>query len=154
MATVDPFLRPLSELADDAFLSLDEAATYDEVLARLRDAHAGSLVALKAGKVSGVFTERDVLNKCVLEGTRGGTPLRELMTGAPAVLPLSATVADAVALMHGRRIRNIPLVDGAGAPKGLLTVGRIIRFLAYAFPAEVVNLPPRPGQVSDESEGA
>ena len=154
MATVNPFLRPLSELAEDDYLGIDEAASYDEVLSRLRDAHAGSAVITKGGKVTGVFTERDVLNRCVLERVGGGTPVGTLMTPRPATLGLTATVADALSLMHGRRIRNIPLVDESGAPKGLLTVGRLIRFLAYAFPAEVVNLPPRPGQVTDESEGA
>lgn len=154
MTNVNPFQRPLLELADDAFVAVDEGATYEEVLGRLRDAHAGSLVVTKGGRVSGVFTERDVLNKCVLEGLRPGTPVRELMTGSPVTLPVTATVADAVQLMHERRIRNVPLLDEGGAPRGLLTVGRVIRFLAYAFSAEVVNLPPRPGQVSDESEGA
>lgn len=154
MTTLDPFRRPLAELADDAYIAVDERASYEEVLARLRDAHAGSLVVTKAGRVCGVFTERDVLNRCALEGVGPGTPVGTLMTAQPATLGVSATVAEALALMHGRRIRNIPLVDAAGAPQGLLTVGRLIRFLAYAFPAEVVNLPPRPGQVSDETEGA
>lgn len=154
MATVNPFLRPLAELADDGFIAVDERVSYDEVLGRLRDVHAGSLIVTKGGKVSGVFTERDVLNRCALENVGGSTPVGTLMTPRPATLPLTATVTEALALMHGRRVRNIPLVDEAGTPKGLLTVGRLIRFLAYAFPAEVVNLPPRPGQVGDETEGA
>lgn len=154
MAPVNPFLRPLAELADDQFLGVDEAAPYGEVLGRLRDARSGSAVVTRNGKVTGIFTERDVLNRCVLEGVGGGTPVGTLMTPNPATLAPTATVADALSLMHGRRVRNIPLVDGSGAPKGLLTVGRLIRFLAYAFPAEVVNLPPRPGQVTDDSEGA
>lgn len=154
MATTDPFLRPLSELADEAWLSLDEATGYGTVLEKLREARTGSLVVTRAGKVAGVFTERDILNKCLLEGTRPGTPLRELMTQTPATLTLGATVREAITLMNQRRIRNLPLVDADGAPKGLLTVGRLIRFLAFAFPSEVVNLPPRPGQVVEEVEGA
>ncbi|TBR19773.1 CBS domain-containing protein [bacterium] len=154
MAPVNPFRRPLAELADDDFLAVDEKTPYDEVLGRMRGSHAGSLVVTKGGKVTGVFTERDVLNRCALESVGGGTPVGTLMTPKPATLALTATVAEALTLMHGRRVRNIPLVDEKGAPKGLLTVGRLIRFLAYAFPAEVVNLPPRPGQVSDETEGA
>ncbi|MBI5595109.1 MAG: CBS domain-containing protein [Elusimicrobia bacterium] len=154
MASTDPFLRPLSELADEPWLSLDEATGYGAVLEKLREHHTGSLVVTRAGKVVGVFTERDVLNKCFLEGTRPGTPLRELMTPAPATLPLGATVKEAIALMNQRRIRNLPLVGESGTPRGLLTVGRLIRFLAFAFPSEVVNLPPRPGQVVEEVEGA
>ena len=154
MTTIDPFLRPLAELADDAFIAVEETASYGSVLASLRQAHAGSLIVTRGGAVAGIFTERDVLNKCLLEATRPETPVRELMTPAPATLPLTATVRDAIALMNARRVRNLPLVDGRGAPKGLLTVGRLIRFLAYAFPAEVVNLPPRPGQVAEEVDGA
>lgn len=154
MNTVDPFLRPLAELADDSFLAVDEATAYGTVLAALRQAHAGSLIVTRHGAVAGVFTERDVLNKCLLAETRPETPVRELMTPAPASLPLTATVREAIALMNTRHVRNLPLIDAAGAPKGLLTVGRLIRFLAYAFPAEVMNLPPRPGQVAEEVDGA
>ncbi|MDE2293341.1 MAG: CBS domain-containing protein [Elusimicrobia bacterium] len=154
MTLVDPFLRPLSELSGDPWLALPEATPYSEAVERMRESRAGSLVVVKDGRPAGVFTERDVLNKCLLEGLAPATPLSSLMTPAPVTLPATATVREAIALMHAKRIRNIPLVDAAGAPKGLLTVGRLIRFLAYAFPAEVVNLPPRPGQVTEEVEGA
>ena len=154
MASADPFVRPLSELADDAFLQLDADTPYGEALKRLRAAHAGSLIVTRGGKAAGVFTERDVLNKTLLEATPAATPISKLMTADPAVLELKATVREAVALMDTRRIRNVPLVDEGGKPLGLLTVGRLIRFLADAFPAEVVNLPPRPGQITEEVEGA
>ncbi|MBI3297745.1 MAG: CBS domain-containing protein [Elusimicrobia bacterium] len=154
MPTVDPFSRPLTDLADDAFLVMEESTGYGAVLEALRTARAGSMILTKDGAVAGVFTERDILNKCLLEGTRPETPVRELMSPRPSTLPLTATVREAIALMDSKHVRNLPLVDGAGAPKGLLTVGRLIRFLAYAFPAEVVNLPPRPGQVAEEADGA
>ena len=154
MASADPFVRPLAELTDDAFLQLDADTPYGEALERLRAAHAGSVIVTRSGKVAGVFTERDVLNKALLERTPAATPLSKLMTPDPAVLSLKATVREAVALMDARRIRNVPLVDEGGKPLALLTVGHVIRFLADAFPAEVVNLPPRPGQVTEEVEGA
>ena len=154
MASADPFVRPLAELADDAFLQLDAATSYGEALERLRAAHAGSVIVTRGGKVAGVFTERDVLNKSLLEALPASTPLSKLMTPEPAFLSPKATVREAVALMDARRIRNIPLIDEGGKPLALLTVGRLIRFLADAFPAEVVNLPPRPAQVTEEVEGA
>jgi len=45
-------------------------------------------------------------------------------------------------------------VDEAGRPVGVLSVKRIVHYLAEHFPATVYNLPPDPGVVPQEREGA
>lgn len=151
---LDPFAEKLSQLDHTEPLHADESAAYGEILQLFQARRAGAVVLTRKGKVSGVFTERDVLNKCLLEGVDPRTPVREFMTSAPAAVRGDATVGEAIALMHERKVRNLPMVDAAGRLVGLLTVGRIIRYLASAFPAEVVNLPPKPSQVTEEVEGA
>lgn len=135
-------------------LVVEETTTYGDVLKRMRTADRGSVIVCKHGAVSGIFTERDVLNKHALENVKEATPIRELMTPKPVTITGETTVGEAVELMHSKNFRNLPLVDGKGRPQGLLTVGRIIRYLADHFPAEVVNLPPKLNQVTSEPEGA
>ncbi len=50
--------------------------------------------------------------------------------------------------------RNIPIVDDAGRAVAVLRTLDIIHFLGEAFPAQVLNLPPRPHQLIPEGEGA
>jgi hypothetical protein len=50
--------------------------------------------------------------------------------------------------------RNIPIVGDDGKAVSVLRTIDIIHFLAEAFPATVMNLPPRPHQKILEPEGA
>jgi hypothetical protein len=50
--------------------------------------------------------------------------------------------------------RNGPIVDDAGIVQGIVRPQDVLRYLAEAFPEEVLNLPPRPHQKMKESEGA
>ena len=63
-------------------------------------------------------------------------------------------IRDAIALMETGRFRNVPIVDGDGFVQGIVRPQDVMRYLAEAFPEEVLNLPPRPHQQMMESEGA
>ena len=72
----------------------------------------------------------------------------------------NAFVTGTTSILSGNRI-DIEAVDtNSSTPNisqvnvGLLTVGRLIRYLASVFPTEVVNLPPKPSQVTSDVEGA
>lgn len=56
--------------------------------------------------------------------------------------------------MHQGHCRNLPVVDEAGAPTGVLSVANIVRYLVEHVPSAVDNLPPEPGQVHGAREGA
>lgn len=135
-------------------LILEDSVPYGEALRILREAQRGSAIVCRGGKVCGIFTERDVLNRCVLEGVRAETTIRDLMTPNPRTVRAETTLGEAVELMHRHGVRNLPLVDGLSRPQGLVTVGGIIRYLADHYPAEVMNLPPVLHQVSHDTEGA
>jgi CBS-domain-containing membrane protein len=48
----------------------------------------------------------------------------------------------------------VPLVDDGGRLVGVVRPVDVLKFLAEAFPEELLNLPPRPHQRMRESEGA
>lgn len=154
LTKVDPFVQSLANLKDTEPLTVEESAAYGEVLRLLRERRASSILLLRGGRLAGVLTERDILSKCLLEDIPDTTPVSKLMTPDPVTIREDATVGEALAKMHKHHVRNLPMEDARGRLTGLLTVGRLIRFLAFAFPAEVVNLPPKPAQVTEEVEGA
>lgn len=112
------------------------------------------LVVDAEGRLVGVLTERDIFGRLV--GTRSdlGQPVETLMTTEPRTLRLEQTVRDAIELMETGRYRNIPIVDANGRLAGVVRQQDILRFLAESFPEELLNLPPRPHQRMEESEGA
>ena len=76
------------------------------------------------------------------------------MTTDPRTLDLDQTIGDAIDLMQTGRYRNVPLVDGDGQLVGVVRQQDIIKYLAEAFPEELLNLPPRPHQRMEQPEGA
>ncbi|MBI5202797.1 MAG: CBS domain-containing protein [Elusimicrobia bacterium] len=145
--------EPIKHIDLLAPVVVDEQTPYSEVLAQMRRQARGSVVICKGQNVTGVFTERDYLYKHCLERVDPKTPIGEIMSSHPVTVTSKTTLGEAVELMHDKKFRNLPIVDDRGRPVGLLTVGRIIRYLAENFPREVVNLPPTM-QVSDETDGA
>ena len=134
---------------------LRETATVTEAaLGMLRARQAAVLVVDPRGRLTGIFTERDLLTRVIGRGIDPkGTALSAVMTPNPEVLSLRDRVAYAVHCMSVAGYRTVPLVDADGKPVGIVTVSDVIRWLANLFPTTVLNLPPggdtlkRPGQV-------
>jgi len=134
---------------------LRETATVTEAAhGMLRARQAAVLVVDEKGRLTGIFTERDLLTRVIGRGIDPKvTTLSAVMTPNPEVLSLRDRVAYAVHCMSVAGYRTVPLVDADGKPVGIVTVSDVIRWLANLFPTTVLNLPPggdtlkRPGQV-------
>jgi len=126
-------------------ICLAETATVQEAIqSMLARRQAGVLITDGDGRLTGIFTERDVLTRVVGKNLEAGrTPLADVMTRSPQALTARDRVAYAVHCMSVAGYRTIPLVDGEGRPFGVVTVNDVICWLAALFPEEVLNL--RPG---------
>jgi CBS domain-containing protein len=108
------------------------------------------------GRLLGVLTERDIFGRLV-----GGDvppidldqPVESLMTTKPHHLHLEETVRHAIELMQTGRYRNVPLLDDADILQGVIRPQDVLKYLAEAFPEELLNLPPRPHQTMRRAEG-
>tara|TARA_B100001123_G_scaffold431272_1_gene552498 strand:+ start:2241 stop:2573 length:333 start_codon:yes stop_codon:yes gene_type:complete len=105
-------------------------------------------------KLVGIFTERDVLTRCMFDDFDWDQSLYpELLTRDPVTISVATTVGDAIALMQRHNYRTLPVVDNDGAVIGLVRLGELLQHFAESFPEEVLNLPPRPHQVVSKREG-
>lgn len=105
------------------------------------------------GRLLGVLTERDVFGRVVAEDVDLDLPVESLMTTEPRTLDLEQTIRDAIELMQTGRYRNVPIVDADRRLVGVVRQADIIKYLAEAFPEELLNLPPRPHQLMEKPEG-
>jgi CBS domain-containing protein len=129
-----------------------------ECLAAIRRSGTGDSVFVVDGdgRLAGVLTERDIFGRLV-----GGDvlpidldqPVETLMTTEPHHLHLEETVRDAITLMQTGRYRNVPLLDDDDILHGVIRPQDILKYLAEAFPEELLNLPPRPHQTMNRAEG-
>ena len=88
-----------------------------EVLGLMREHKVGSVIAQdEIGRVAGIFTERDLLNRVVLDqpglDAKLDAPLAQVMTPAPLCLDENASAFDAALLMAQHGVRHVPVTRG------------------------------------------
>ncbi len=79
------------------------------------------------GRLCGLFTDSDLAR--LFEQRRDDAldrPIREVMTEQPITVKVGTRVVDALEVLRLRKISELPVVDGAGKPAGLLNVTDLI----------------------------
>lgn len=130
---------------------LPETSPVSEALALMREKKIHCLMLTTAGKLSGIFTERDHVMK-VIGRAKSDEPISKYMTRSPIIGRLGDTVGEAIEVMNGKGVRNLPLVGDDGTPASLVSVGALIKYLGDHFPAAVMNRP-SDAVVSEQAEG-
>lgn len=85
------------------------------------------------GVLCGIFTDSDLAR--LFEQRRDAAldrPIREVMTQRPITVPIGARVIEALAIVRQRKISELPVVDSAGRPAGLLDITDLIGVAAAA----------------------
>lgn len=132
-------------LAPSEPIRLTPEATVQEAIAKMvADRRAAVVIVDAAGRLIGIFTERDVLTRVVTQGRDAQrTRLGEVMTPDPEVLSPDDRICYAINRMTNAGYRMVPLVDADQRPVGIVTVNDVAKWLAEIFPEAVLNL--RPG---------
>jgi CBS domain-containing protein len=147
-------VESVSRLHPSAPLQVERAKAVADALAAMRQHRTGCVLVCEAGRLVGIFTERDLMRRVLAVGKPLSTPVGDVMTSDPVVVQAKEPIGVAVRHMEEGGYRHLPVVDGKGCPVGVLSVKRIVHYLVEHFPGTVYNLPPDPGAVQQEREGA
>jgi CBS domain-containing protein len=145
---------PISALGLPPPVSIGRTATVGEALRAVQTHGVGYVLVVEDGRPVGIMSETEVLMKIVARDVKYDEGVDKYMSQTPGALTLKDPIARAITLMNEVGERNIPIVDARGRAVAVLRTLDIIHFLAEAFPAQVMNLPPRPHQMIAEPEGA
>lgn len=138
----DPVTVPPGTSLRDCVAAIQQTGTGDSVFVTQPD-----------GRLVGVLTERDIFGRIVGGDVDLAKPVESMMTTTWHHLHVEETVRDAIELMQTGRYRNVPLLDDEDHLQGVVRPQDILKFLAEAFPEELLNLPPRPHQRMRKAEG-
>jgi len=93
-----------------------------------------------AGRLAGIFTDSDLAR--IFERRDDAAldaPIAAVMTARPTMVLAGARLADAVAILEARRLSELPVLDAAGRPLGLLDIVDLVGLV----PPEALS-PPQP----------
>lgn len=132
--TLGGLLRPVAELLRfRAGESLPVASPTDTVADAVRAAEAisrrpGAIVIVNPtdGTLAGIFTDADLRRLVLARPDALHEPIERVMTRNPQTLPADALARDAVQLVQQHRRDEIPVVDDANHPVGLLDVQDLV----------------------------
>jgi len=112
--------------------TIPETQSVYDAVQRFSAYDIGCLVVTNSdGKMSGIISERDYINKIALLGrTSKDTPISEIMTSSPLMTAeMTATVEECMHKMLSKDIRHLPLLDPEGNCVGMLSVKDIVKEL-------------------------
>lgn len=88
----------------------------------------GALLVMEGEKLVGIFSERDYARKIILQGKSSReTKVREIMTERVTYLTPEKTVEEAMAVMTGKHIRHLPVLDAHEQVKGIVSIRDLVR---------------------------
>ena len=135
-------------------LRMGPTQTVAEAVRLMRQEKVGCLLVCEGEKLVGILTERDLMRRVLAAGKPLTSALAECMTPHPVVVDRKEPVGAVIRRMEEGGYRHLPVVDDGGHVVGILSVKRIVHYLVEHFPATIYNLPPDPGVVQQEREGA
>lgn len=114
--------RPYAEISSDK-------SVYGALQA-LAGLKVASLLVVEDGRLVGVFTERDVLERVALRGLDTKTvAVREVMTANPVVVYETDPAGAALSAIAVAGFRHVPVLDVKNAVVGVISPRRVFEFL-------------------------
>lgn len=115
-------------------LTIDFEETVLEATRRMTEARKAAVLVLQEGRLAGIFTERDLLQRVLGEGRNPAeTRISEVMTAPVHTAPADLSYREGLKRMADHHVRYLPLVD-----EGRL-VGMVSRRDLMALDIEVIE---------------
>ena len=122
-------MKPVSELlkvSDGTLWHVRPSDTVFGALELLAEYEVGALMVMDAGRLVGVFSERDYTRKIALQGRNSReTHVADIMTTQVVTVSPHTGTRECMALMSERKIRHLPVLDG-GTVLGMISIRDIM----------------------------
>jgi len=117
--------------------SVAPEATVFEAIKLMADKNIGALLVMSAGKLVGMFTERDYTRKIALQGkTSKDTRVREVVSREVISVGVNHSVEECMKLMTEHRVRHLPVVE-ADKVIGLVSIGDLVNWIISTQSAQI-----------------
>jgi CBS domain-containing protein len=107
-------------------LSISGYASVLDATRKMNEHKVGALVVMDHGRVVGMFTERDVLQRVVgAQQLPDQVRVQDVMTREVICCRPETDLDEISAIMKTRRVRHLPVCDEGGTLLGLISIGDV-----------------------------
>ncbi len=130
-------------------------ASVRDAVEAMRKTRRGCVLVCHGKDLVGILTERDILIKLPDNSAEHlSQPVEAVMTPTPQSVSINDSILSAIRLMIEKGFRHLPVIGDDGAILGTISIRNVLAYLAEHFPQAVYNLPPVPGQINVDRDGA
>ena len=118
----------LLRIARTPLVTVSPQTTVVEAVQTMNRESIGAVAVTDGGRLVGMFSERDLMLRVVLENRDPeGTRVRDVMTSPVETIPREATPDDALKAMLEKHIRHLPVVELDGRLMGMISVRNLLQ---------------------------
>ena len=108
-------------------VTVTRSATVMEAVELMAAAKVGSVLVVDGDLLEGIFSERDVMLRVVMEGSDPRTTsVEEVMTSPVHTISVGTTGDEALRVMVQEHIRHLPVVDDAGRAQAIVSMRSLL----------------------------
>jgi CBS domain-containing protein len=125
-------VREILSKKDPWVASISPRASALEAATEMNRGKVGSLMVMDGERIVGIITERDLLQRILVEQRDAArTSVEDVMTTEVLCCQLHTTIDEARAVMKNRRVRHLPVVDDVGL-HGVVSIGDLNAYEAHS----------------------
>ena len=108
-------------------VTIGSDATVMDAIGAMKEATVGAVLVVDEGELKGVFTERDLMLRVVLERKDlAVVPVGDVMTSPVLTILKETRPDDALKMMWNRHIRHLPVVDSEGRVEAMVSIRHLL----------------------------
>ncbi len=121
-------------------LSVSSTDRVSDAVAMFAEKRIGAVPVIDAGRVVGIFSERDVVYSLARVGAAAlDAIIADVMTAPAMTVDPDTAVMSGLSLMTKRRIRHLPVVRGNDVV-GFISIGDLVKYRIDRIEAEAASL--------------
>ncbi|MCA9184113.1 MAG: CBS domain-containing protein [Pirellulaceae bacterium] len=122
--------EPITAIQTQPFVEVESGVTVREAIRTLHSLKVSSLLVVDGGKLVGIFTERDVLERVAERFEElADHPVDEVMTENPLVVYETDKAAAGLSAIAVAGYRHVPVLNVEGRPVGIVSPHRVLAFV-------------------------
>ncbi len=121
----------VSKVMKTDLITAISSETVSTVAKRMKASHLGAILIVDNDKLTGIFTERDILDRVAAEEKDPKTTLMsEVATFNPISVKADAHIKECAQILRDKGFRHLPVVDDNGKHIGIVSSRDFFQYMA------------------------